>query len=121
MAMPLRVLLIDDSEDDVLLLLRGLKRGGFDTTWERVETSKQMIHALDNNAWDIILSDFNMPHFTSSAALSLIKEKGTSAPLIVVSGIISPADEEKVLREGALAYITKDQIDKLVALIKSTC
>ncbi len=114
---PIRVLLIEDSEDDAILLLRGLKHHGLETTSERVETSEEMTHALDNNTWDIILSDYNMPHLGALAALDILKDKGISTPLVIVSGDISPKDEEKAKLRGARDYVMKHHLDDLIATI----
>ena len=75
MAIPLRVLVVEDSEDDALLLLRELKRGGYDVTSERVDTPEAMTAALERGGWDIIISDYKMPRFNGLDALKLVREK----------------------------------------------
>jgi CheY-like chemotaxis protein len=64
MSTPLRVLVVEDSEDDAALLLRELRRGGYDVTHERVDTASGMSAALDRQAWDLVVSDHSMPHFS---------------------------------------------------------
>ena len=61
MGIPLSVLLVEDSENDALLLLRTLRRGGYDPTWERVETAAAMEDALEGRSWDLVISDHSMP------------------------------------------------------------
>ncbi len=72
----LRVLIIDDSADDTILLVRGLSHGGFEPEFERVETPEAMRAAL-HQTWDIIISDYAMPHFSGLGALSVLKEERT--------------------------------------------
>jgi CheY-like chemotaxis protein len=69
MGAPLKVLLVEDSEDDALLLQRELRRGGYEPLCERVDTAAAMEAALEERTWDIVISDHSMPAFSSSAAL----------------------------------------------------
>ncbi|HLF86420.1 MAG TPA: hypothetical protein VI584_05005, partial [Nitrospiria bacterium] len=68
MGIPLRVLIVEDSEDDKELVLRELRRGGYDPVYERVDTSEAMGMALDQQTWDIIISDYSMPNFNAPSA-----------------------------------------------------
>ena len=65
---PLRVLVVEDSEDDALLLLRELRRGGYEPEHERVETPEDMRKALADSSWDVIFSDYRMPRFEAPEA-----------------------------------------------------
>src|SRR5215211_7216238 len=85
---PLRVLIVEDSENDALLMMRELGRGGYEPEWERVETPEEMKRALANADWDVILSDHSMPCFGSSEALAIYGQSGSEAPVVVVSGMI---------------------------------
>ncbi len=71
---PLRVLIVEDSENDALLLLRELRRGGTEPEYERVETREAMQRALAHSDWDVIVSDYRMPHFSAPEALELARE-----------------------------------------------
>jgi len=64
MGVDLKVLIVEDSEDDALLLLRRLRKGGYDPTWERVDTPQDMEAALDGDSWDLVISDHSMPAFS---------------------------------------------------------
>src|SRR5690349_19528547 len=82
---PLRVLFVEDSEPDTLLLLRALQRGGFQTIHERVATGRELKANLGKGNWDLILADHAMPSFSATEALALVKRAGLDIPFIIVS------------------------------------
>jgi PAS domain S-box-containing protein len=119
MGAPLRVLLVEDSEDDALLLLRVLRRGGFDPTWERVDTAAAMEAALDGRGWDLVISDHGMPAFDSSAALELLRRKGfVDLPFIIVSGQIGEDAAVAAMKAGAHDYLMKGNLARLNSAIE---
>ena len=71
MSTPLRMLMVEDSPDNVLLLVRELRRGGFEPIYERVETAEDLRWALESGTWDLVISDYNMPRFRATEALQL--------------------------------------------------
>ncbi len=88
MSKPLRVLIVEDSEDDTQLLVHELQRGGYAPIFERVETAEAMTAALKKQVWDIICSDYKMPHFSAPESLKLLQQSGLDLPFIVISGTI---------------------------------
>src|SRR5215213_7742726 len=118
MGVPLRVLLVEDSEDDALLLLRELRRGGYEPLCERVDTAAAMEAALEERAWDIVISDHSMPAFSSSAALELLRRKGFDMPFIIVSGQIGEDVAVAAMKAGAHDYIMKDNLARLNTAIE---
>jgi signal transduction histidine kinase len=113
MPIPLRVLIAEDREDDAVLLLRELERGGYEVAWERVETRAAMSAALDSKAWDLIVSDFRMPRFTAPEALALCRERRVEAPFIIVSSTVSEEEAVESMRAGALDFVTKGRFARL--------
>ncbi|HEX6034985.1 MAG TPA: response regulator, partial [Anaerolineales bacterium] len=79
----LRILLIEDSEDDANLLLREVQRGGYQVECERVETAQAMRSALKRQTWDLIICDFSLPRFSAPSALALLKETDIDLPFII--------------------------------------
>jgi two-component system, cell cycle sensor histidine kinase and response regulator CckA len=118
MGIPLRVLLIEDSEDDAQLLLRELRRGGYEPTHERVETAPTLKAALDRQAWDLVIGDYSMPHFSGVAALAIVRERGLDIPYICVSGTITEELAVAAMKAGANDYVTKGQLTRLVPAIE---
>jgi PAS domain S-box-containing protein len=118
MGKPLRVLLVEDSEDDVLLTVRALKKGGYDPLHERVENAGAMRKALQEKTWDVILCDYQMPQFDGLAAISLLKKTGSDIPLIILSGAIGEETAVECMRLGAHDYIMKDKLARLVPAIE---
>lgn len=118
MTIPLRTLIIEDSEDDVILLTRALKLGGYDPDVLRVETPENMRTALLSETWDIIISDYSMPRFSGLAALSLMKELELEVPFIIVSGTIGEALAVEAMRAGAHDYLMKDNLARLIPAIE---
>jgi len=114
----LRVLIVEDSEDDAGRLLRCLREGGYEPVWERVETAEAMRAALDKANWDVILSDYSMPEFSGWLALRLLKETGLDLPFILVTGTISEGLAVQAMKAGAGDYLMKDNLARLCASIQ---
>ncbi|MFQ5611363.1 MAG: response regulator, partial [Anaerolineae bacterium] len=115
---PLRVLIIEDSEDDVLLLLRELRRGGYEPAFERVETAAAMRAALEQQKWDLVIADYSMPRFSGLAALTLLQESGLDLPFILVSEAISQGAAVEAMKAGARDYVLKDDLARLIPVIE---
>ena len=115
---PLRVLIVEDSEDDCLLLKNELARGGYAVTYSRVETAEGMLAALTQESWDIVVSDHRMPRFSSLAALKLHKDRACNTPFIVVSGSIGEELAVGAMKAGANDYIMKDNLTRLVPAVE---
>src|SRR5215204_4616712 len=119
MGVPLRVLVVEDYEDDALLLLRELRRGGYDPISKRVDTAGAMEAALDEREWDLVIADHSMPAFSSSAALELLRSKGfADLPFIIVSGHIGEDVAVAAMKAGAQDYVMKDNLARLNTAIE---
>ncbi|MBA4397442.1 MAG: hypothetical protein C0394_08685 [Syntrophus sp. (in: bacteria)] len=118
MSKPLRVLLVEDSEDDAMLLLRSLRKGGYEPEYERVDTAGAMRKALTEKPWDVILCDYKLPQFDGLAAIALLKEAGIDLPFIIVSGTIGEETAVAAMRAGAHDYIMKDNLSRLVPAVE---
>ncbi len=118
MATPLRVLIVEDSADDAELLLRELRRGGYEPTAERVETAQVMSTALARQPWDAILADYSLPQFSGFAALKLVQEKSLDIPFIIVSGTIGEGTAVAAMRAGAHDYLMKGNLVRLTAAVE---
>src|SRR5215469_9391921 len=110
---PLRVLLVEDSENDAALLELALQRTGFSTQCERVETAEGLAVALDRQDWDVVVADYVMPQFDGLSALALVKEKGLDLPYIIVSGHITDDTAVAAMKAGAHDYVMKDNLVRL--------
>jgi diguanylate cyclase (GGDEF)-like protein/PAS domain S-box-containing protein len=115
---PLRVLVVEDSEDDALLVLRELRRSDYDVVHERVETREQMADALDRQSWDVVLSDHSLPSFSEGGGLALLRERGLDLPFIIVSGAIGEEIAVDAMRAGAHDYVMKGNLNRLVPALE---
>jgi DNA-binding NtrC family response regulator len=113
----LRLLIVDDSEDDATLLLRTLRRGGYDVTYKVVDTADTMRSAIKSQPWDVITSDHAMPQFSAPRALALANELHSDAPFIIVSGEIDLNLAVTLMRSGANDYIQKKELTRLIPVI----
>jgi PAS domain S-box-containing protein len=109
---PLRVLLLEDSEDDARSILRELRQSGFEPIGERVETEPECCTRLDLTP-DIILADFHQPQFDALRALRLVQERGLDIPVIVITGALGDEAAVQCLKEGAADYLLKDRLARL--------
>src|SRR5438128_157108 len=114
----LRLLLIEDSQEDADLILRELARGGYEPDCHRVETNAAIATALENESWDVIISDFFVPHVAVVETLALVKRRGLDAPFVVVSSKMSDEDAVSIMRAGADDIIGKDKLWRLVPALE---
>lgn len=118
MSKRLKVLLVEDSEEDGQLILRELERGGYRPEHLRVETASDMRAALERERWDVILSDYRMPAFSAPRALELLQESGQDIPFIIISGQIGEDLAVAGMRSGASDYLMKGQLARLAPLVE---
>ncbi|MDP2346068.1 MAG: response regulator [Deltaproteobacteria bacterium] len=113
MGKPLRALIVDDVEADALLVVRELRCGGFQVTFERVDTPEAMAAALAKQVWDVVISDHSMPRFSAPLALALLKERKLDLPFILVSGTVGEDIVVEALHAGAHDFMAKDKLARL--------
>jgi signal transduction histidine kinase len=107
------ILVVEDSEDDTIILVRELRRSGYDVKYERVDSARSMRDALNRKTWDVIICDHALPGFDSFAALKIAKEPEYDLPFIIVSGKIDEEMAVEAMRAGANDYIMKDRTQRL--------
>ncbi len=118
MGKPLRVLIVEDVEDDALLMVLQLRRAGYATTFERVETPQAYEAALDGQVWDFVLSDWSLPHFSGLEALRRLRGRGSDLPFIIVSGTIDEAAAVAAMKAGANDYMSKGDVGRLTPAVE---
>jgi putative two-component system response regulator len=116
-AVPLRVLLVEDSEADARLLARELNGGGYTLSLRRVDTRHALQAALQEQSWDVILADYALPGFSGLEAVRELKASGLDIPLIIVSGQIGEERAVEALRAGAADFIGKRNLARLVPAV----
>ena len=118
MSTSLRVLIVEDSEDDALLITRELQKGGLVPDYRRVDTAATLQTALDDAAWDIVITDHNLPGFGSEAAIMQVRQAGYDLPIIIVSGSIGEDVAVAAMKSGAHDYIMKGNLSRLVPAVE---
>ena len=117
-AKPLRVLIVEDSESDAVILLRQLRRSGYAPHSVRVETAEEMAQSLDSHTWDVVIADYSLPRFSAAAALDVLHSKGQDLPFIILSGTIGEQSAVEAMRAGAHDYIMKGNAARLIPAIE---
>src|SRR6516164_11859855 len=114
----LRTLIADDSENDAVLVLHALRKAGYEPVHERVCNAPDMKAALERQAWDIIISDYEMPNFGGFEALRLLRESGQDLPFILVSAVVSEETAVAAMKAGAHDFIMKRKLARLAPAIE---
>ncbi len=114
----LRALIVEDWDADAQLVVRELRRHGYDVEYERVETRPAMEQALAQKGWDIILCDYSLPQFNAMNALATLKESSLDIPFFVISGTIEEETAVTALKAGAHDFMVKGRLARLVPAIE---
>jgi two-component system cell cycle sensor histidine kinase/response regulator CckA len=118
MAIPLRALIIEDSQNDCDLLLGMLRQGGYDVAHKRACNAETIGTLLEEGQWDIVISDYSMPGFKGTDALAMVREKGLDVPFVFLSGTIGEEIAVNAMRAGAQDYVIKDKAARLLPAIQ---
>lgn len=114
----LRILNVDDSEQDALLVNSHLSGAGYEVVSDRVDTAEAMLAMLTSRNWDIILCDYSLPNFSALEALATLHGSGQDIPLIVISGTVGEDIAVEAMLSGANDYLTKDNLTRLIPAIE---
>ncbi len=114
----LDLLIVEDSQDDAQLVVRELRRGGYEVEYQRVDTAASMETTLHNQSWDLIICDYSMPSFSAPKALELLKSTGRDIPFIIVSGTIGEETAVNALKAGAHDFLIKGNYSRLLPAIE---
>ncbi len=113
----LRVLFVEDSEDDLFVIVRALRRSGVDLTWRRVEDAAGLTAALADEPWDVVLCDYSLPGFDALGARAVV-ETHADLPFIVVSGTVGEETAVELMRAGVHDFVLKDRLSRLLPAIE---
>ena len=118
MSKAIRILVVEDSEDDTRLAVRVLRQGGFEPTYRRVQDAESLIAAIGQEPWDAVLSDFRLPSFSGVQALKVFRSFGLDIPFIFVSGTIGEETAVEAMKAGASDYVMKQNLARLVPALE---
>ncbi len=111
-SMPLRLLIIDDDDNDERLIVRELRRSGYQVSWERVDTAASLENALRKN-WDVVTCDWVMPAFSAPEALNILSQHEAACPVIIVSGQAAEEVAVTAMKAGACDVVSKWNLVRL--------
>jgi PAS domain S-box-containing protein len=114
----INILVVEDSEDDAILIVHMISKAGYIVNHLRLENGLDMSQALAEKNWDIILSDYSMPHFSGLDALEILKNSGLDIPFILISGTIGEETAVDAMKAGANDYIMKNNLKRLLPAIE---
>ncbi|MHA1355768.1 MAG: response regulator [Candidatus Heimdallarchaeota archaeon] len=118
MSESVKILFVEDSEDDALLMIHCLDGICADIEHQRVESKEELVDVLKDDKWDLIITDNAMPQLTGIEVIQLIRKKGIIVPIICVSGTDMGNYNQECLDAGAVAFILKDNFDELRKVVE---
>ncbi len=114
----LRLLIVEDSEDDCLLVIYALREAGFRCDYLRVHSALALREALRAKEWDVIISDYSLPGFSAPEALAILNDAKLDIPFIVISGTVGEETIVKLMKSGARDCVMKDHLARLPGAIE---
>lgn len=118
MRIPLRILIVEDSEDDAFLEIHHIEKGNYKVEYEIVQTAESFVETLNGKVWDVVLCDYKMPRFNGFEALKIFKESGPDIPFIIISGTIGEEFAVECMKAGADDYLIKGNLVRLIPAIE---
>lgn len=117
-ARPLKVLIVEDSDDDAALVLREMRAGGYAVEHKVVRDAAELRAALAASQWDLVIADYLLPSFSGVQALEIVRAGGADLPFILVSGTVGEELAVAAMKAGANDYVMKAALGKLVPAIR---
>ena len=118
MSKQLNILIVEDTEEDAILLLRHLRNGGYEVNYQQVKSADEMVASIDNKDWEIILCDYRLPGFSAEQALEIRTEHNPELPLIIVTGTLGEERAVDLTKLGAADLVLKDNLSRLIPAIE---
>lgn len=118
MTSPMRLLVVEDSEADFLLVQRSLRQHGVDAEFRRVDAYPDLSRALELDPWDAVLSDYHLPGMDFRTTLEMIRREAPDLPVILVSGSIGEEEAMDLLRRGLSDFVLKDRPTRLAGALR---
>jgi diguanylate cyclase (GGDEF)-like protein len=114
---PLRLLQVEDTEDDATLVRLALTRAGYDVHARRVDSADALRRELHHAQWDVVIADYTMPGFSGTTALAIVRAQHPDLPFIFVSGTIGEDTAVAAMKTGAHDYIMKGNLKRLAPAV----
>lgn len=114
----LRILLVEDSDSDSALMRHALKRSGFDSESEVVQSAEQFREKIRKNKYDIVLADYRLPGWNGMETVELLREEGLDVPVVLVSGALGELNAVECIKQGAADYVLKDRLARLPQAVR---
>ena len=118
MRQPLNILVVEDSAEDLVFIIRELQRGGYEPVYQRVETAEDFMAALAVGGWEAVIADYSLPQFSAMEALELLQASGIDLPFLIVSGAIGEEMAVEAMKSGAHDFIVKSSLPRLVPAVE---
>ncbi|MBK5276197.1 MAG: PAS domain S-box protein [Desulfuromonadales bacterium] len=118
MGQTLKLLIIEDSQDDFLLVERHLRQQGLNVSCSRVDSAEALERALDDDDWNLVLSDFTVPGLDFKDSFSMIRSRLPDLPVILVSGSVGEEQAVELLKLGVHDFVLKDKLTRLVSAVQ---
>jgi PAS domain S-box-containing protein len=114
----LRVIFIEDNENDLMLILREMQIAGYEVSYTQVQTAEDLENKLETEEWDLIICDYILPHFNGNVALEIYKSMNLEIPFIIVSGLIGEDRAVNMIKAGAHDYVLKNNLARLIPAVE---
>ena len=118
MTRAIKLLQVEDSEDDAALIVHMLEKAGYAVDAERVETEEQLRRALATGACDLVIADYRLPQFSAPEALKVFQETHLDVPFIVVSGVMGSETAISMMKAGAHDFLLKERLERLTPAVE---
>jgi len=114
----LRVLAVEDTDEDLGVLIQYLNQGGYRADAQRVDSPQAMQLALDSQSWDIVLARCPLPSFNGATPLRILQERGIDTPLILLADRHAEEIAIQTMSAGAQDYVVKDHLERLLPAVE---
>ena len=113
----IRALILEDSENDLILMLRALKKAGIDPVYRHAETEAGIHDALKEQ-WDIVIADYQLQGFTGLDALQIVRKYDENVPFLLVSRTIGDERAVEAMQLGVQDYVLKENLIRLAPSVR---